>query len=162
PARRVLRASRRFPPRGHGAGDEDGGDLQEPESAEGRPRARDLPVPTRGLAAGAEAWPARSSAARSSEMKTVPTLVIVGLAAGLAGAARGGGGARPPGPRRPGGRPARAPAAPRASRRGASARAWEPRALPPMKYQAKGRRDPFENLEVREGASGPTLASAKL
>jgi Tfp pilus assembly protein PilP len=34
--------------------------------------------------------------------------------------------------------------------------------LAPPKYEAKGRRDPFENLEAREGASGPTLASAKL
>ena len=37
-----------------------------------------------------------------------------------------------------------------------------PQAPPTEKYEAKGRRDPFENLEVREGASGPTLASAKL
>src|SRR5437899_10810711 len=54
------------------------------------------------------------------------------------------------------------PAAPTASQPVASATASEPQAPPPVKYQAKGRRDPFENLEVREGASGPTLASAKL
>jgi Tfp pilus assembly protein PilP len=35
----------------------------------------------------------------------------------------------------------------------------EPRNL---EYDPRGRRDPFENLEVREGASGPTVASARL
>ncbi len=29
-------------------------------------------------------------------------------------------------------------------------------------YDPRGRRDPFESLEVREGASGPTVASARL
>jgi hypothetical protein len=35
----------------------------------------------------------------------------------------------------------------------------EPRNL---EYDPRGRRDPFETLEVREGASGPTVASARL
>ena len=30
------------------------------------------------------------------------------------------------------------------------------------KYEIKGRRDPFETLEVKEGAAGSTVASAKL
>ena len=30
------------------------------------------------------------------------------------------------------------------------------------KYEIKGRRDPFESLEIREGATGSTVASAKL
>lgn len=33
--------------------------------------------------------------------------------------------------------------------------------LPP-KYEAKGRRDPFETLEVREGSSGTAVTSARL
>jgi len=90
-------------------------------------------------------------------MKAVPALVIVGLAAGLT-ACSGGNASQVPSASAP---TAPMPAAPAPPQPVASATASEP-ALPAAKYEAKGRRDPFENLEVREGASGPTLASAKL
>ncbi len=91
-------------------------------------------------------------------MKAVPALVIVGLATSLT-ACSGGNASQAPSASAP---TAPMPGAPTASQPVASATASEPQAPPPVKYQAKGRRDPFENLEVREGASGPTLASAKL
>src|SRR5438128_88781 len=90
--------------------------------------------------------------------KAVPALVVVGLATSLT-ACSGGSASQAPSASAP---TAPMPAAPTASQPVASATASEPQAPPPVKYQAKGRRDPFENLEVREGASGPTLASAKL
>jgi Tfp pilus assembly protein PilP len=41
-------------------------------------------------------------------------------------------------------------------------KALEPKTPPAPSYEAKGRRDPFVSLEVREGASGFTVAAAKL
>ena len=52
------------------------------------------------------------------------------------------------------------PAAPAPGAAGAAAPAPAPAEVPT--YEAKGRRDPFETLEVREGAGGLTVASTKL
>ena len=91
-------------------------------------------------------------------MRVVPSWVIVGVAVSLT-ACSGGNASQAPSASAP---TAPMPAAPAPPQPVASATAAEPSAPPPVKYDAKGRRDPFENLEVREGASGPTLASAKL
>jgi len=79
-------------------------------------------------------------------------LVVIGLAVGLAGCTGGSPSSATPAPAPT---PAASTPAPQPA---AVAKAHEP--LP--KYDAKGRRDPFETLEVRDGASGPTVASAKL
>ncbi|MBI4628029.1 MAG: hypothetical protein HY729_04910 [Candidatus Rokubacteria bacterium] len=55
---------------------------------------------------------------------------------------------------------AAAPAKPAAPGPGAAAPAPAPPQVPT--YEAKGRRDPFETLEGREGAGGLTVASTKL
>ncbi len=101
-------------------------------------------------------------------MRSRQTLFMpLGLAAALAAC----GGAPPP--------PAQAPkppatAAPKpgapATRPGAQAQATatKPPVVPEQvgpeipKYEIKGRRDPFEPLEIKEGAGGSTVASAKL
>lgn len=65
-------------------------------------------------------------------------------------------------------KPAAAPAAPAAAAKPAQPTAAlvpapaVPSEPPAPKFDMKGRRDPFETLEVREGASGPNIASAKL
>ena len=93
-------------------------------------------------------------------MKVASSLVVAGLAAGLVGCSGGNASQAPsasvPTAPKSTGAPAPAP------QPVASTMTAEPQAPPTEKYEAKGRRDPFENLEVREGASGPTLASAKL
>jgi len=92
-------------------------------------------------------------------MRGVPSWVIVGVAVSVT-ACSGGNASQAPSASAPTApMPAAAPAPPQPV---ASATAAEPAAPAAGKYDAKGRRDPFENLEVREGASGPTLASAKL
>ncbi|MBI1964426.1 MAG: hypothetical protein HYS37_13745 [Candidatus Rokubacteria bacterium] len=56
-----------------------------------------------------------------------------------------------------------APAKPAAPGPGAAGAAAPATAQPEVPtYEAKGRRDPFETLEVREGAGGLTVASTKL
>ena len=65
--------------------------------------------------------------------------------------------------------PAQAPRPPAAD--APTARAMKPPAAPSApepagpdipKYEIKGRRDPFETLEVKEGAAGTTVSSARL
>ncbi len=93
-------------------------------------------------------------------MKVTSSVVIAGLAVGLVGCS-GGNASQAPSASVPTSPKSIAAPAP-APQPVASTTVAEPQAPPAVKYDAKGRRDPFENLEVREGASGPTLASAKL
>jgi len=86
-------------------------------------------------------------------VKAVPALVVVGLATSLT-ACSGGSASQAPSASAP---TAPMPAAPTASQPVASATASEPQAPPPVKYQAKGRRDPFENLEGITPALGLVL-----
>ena len=65
--------------------------------------------------------------------------------------------------------PMKAPAAAAASQPGATPAATPVEPAPPAevvvavpKYDAKGRRDPFETLEVREGSGGLTVAATRL
>jgi len=90
-------------------------------------------------------------------MKAASSFVVLVVAGGLVGC--GGGNASPVAhpPMVP--KPAAAPS-PSPQSAPSAAVAETPAAAP--KYEAKGRRDPFENLEVREGASGPTVAAARL
>ena len=74
--------------------------------------------------------------------------------------------APPPPPPKPIAAPSQAPPMPGAPTPGASAAAAE--AVPPdpsaavPQYQSRGRRDPFETLEVREGSGGLTVAATRL
>jgi Tfp pilus assembly protein PilP len=93
-------------------------------------------------------------------MKVASSVIIAGLAVALAGCSGGNASSVPS---------ASAPTAPKpiatpapSPQPVATTTPAELPAPPAVKYDSKGRRDPFENLEVREGASGPTLASAKL
>jgi hypothetical protein len=76
-----------------------------------------------------------------------------------------GGSAPPPPPPKPVAAPSQAPM-PGAPTPGAPTAAAE--AVPPdpsaavPKYQSRGRRDPFETLEVREGSGGLTVAATRL
>ena len=74
--------------------------------------------------------------------------------------------APPPPPPKPIAAPSQAPPMPGAPTPGAPAAAAE--AVPPdpsaavPQYQSRGRRDPFETLEVREGSGGLTVAATRL
>lgn len=102
-------------------------------------------------------------------MRTVTGVVLLGLAGLTAGCT---GSPAPTASPVPATSPAPAPApAPAPSGPAASPPAGSPVAaapIPPLpeprnlEYDPRGRRDPFETLEVREGASGPTVASARL
>lgn len=76
------------------------------------------------------------------------------------------GGAPPPSPPPPPPKPVAAPPRPAPAPAGAqpgSAVTQVPMPTAPgMKYEAKGRRDPFQTLEAREGAGGLTVAATKL
>ena len=74
--------------------------------------------------------------------------------------------APPPPPPKPIAAPSQAPPMPGAPTPGAPSAAAE--AVPPdpsaavPNYQSRGRRDPFETLEVREGSGGLTVAATRL
>ncbi len=74
--------------------------------------------------------------------------------------------APPPPPPKPIAAPSQAPPMPGVPTPGAPAAAAE--AVPPdpsaavPQYQSRGRRDPFETLEVREGSGGLTVAATRL
>lgn len=68
----------------------------------------------------------------------------------------------PPAAARPAPTPAAPPAPPPAVVPSAPAVEAVLPAEPPPTYEVRGRRDPFETLEVREGSSSPLVASARL
>ncbi len=81
-------------------------------------------------------------------------MLVSALALALAACGSGPPSETPPAPARP--------AAPRATAAPDQETEGQEKALPPVTYEAKGRRDPFEPLEVTGGPKGLTVASTRL
>jgi hypothetical protein len=93
-------------------------------------------------------------------MRATTGLALLGLAASVAGCT--GSAPTAPAPVATPAAPAAAPPPPAAGSTVAAAPIPPLPEPPHLEYDSRGRRDPFESLEVREGASGPTVASARL